>query len=124
VARDAPTIEAYGDGGFRLTTAGEAGVRHDGSLLILNDAPRPWAVTAFADLTLEDLAPVLEVGRAEVEFVLLGAGVRNALVPKAVRDGLKAAGLGLEVMDTPEAARLYNLLTSDGRKLAAALIAV
>jgi uncharacterized protein len=27
-------------------------------------------------------------------------------------------------MDTPAAARLYNLLTSEGRKLAAALIAV
>ena len=40
------------------------------------------------------------------------------------REGLRVAGFGLELMDTPSAAKLYNLLTSEGRKLAAALIAV
>lgn len=119
MARNAPSIDAYGDGGFRL-----AGERHDGSVLILNDEPRSWAVVAMADLTLADLAPVIEAGAAEVEFVLLGTGPRNALPPREVRDGLRAAGIGLEFMDTPAAARLYNLLTSEGRRLAAALIAV
>jgi uncharacterized protein len=119
VARNAPTIDAYGDGGFRL-----AGARHDGSVLILQDEPRSWGVTEVATLTLADFAPVLEAGLADVEFVLLGTGPRNALPSREVRDGLRAAGLGLEFMDTPAAARLYNLLTSEGRKLAAALIAV
>ncbi len=119
MARDAPTIDAYGQGGFRLS-----GVRHDGSLLILGDAPRAWPVNALADLTLEALQPVLNAGRAEVEFVLLGTGARNGLPPREIRDALKAAGIGLEFMDTAEAARLYNLLTSEGRRLAAALIAV
>jgi uncharacterized protein len=32
--------------------------------------------------------------------------------------------VGLEYLDTPAAARLYNLLTSEGRRLAAALIAI
>jgi uncharacterized protein len=32
--------------------------------------------------------------------------------------------MGLEIMDTPAAIRLYNLLTADGRRLACALIAV
>jgi uncharacterized protein len=119
VARNAPSIDAYGDGGFRL-----AGERHDGSVLILNDEPRSWDVAAMSDLTLADLAPVLEAGAADVEFVLLGTGARNALPPREVREGLRAAGIGLEFMDTPAAARLYNLLTSEGRRLAAALIAV
>lgn len=119
MARNAPSIDAYGDGGFRL-----AGARHEGSVLILNDEPRTWAVSAMADLKLADLAPVLEAGASDVEFVLLGTGVRNALPPREIRDGLRAAGIGLEFMDTPAAARLYNLLTSEGRKLAAALIAV
>lgn len=119
MARAAPTIDSYGAGGFRLD-----GDRHDGSLLILADEPRGWNVTALADLSLADLQPVLDLGRSEVEFVLLGAGARNAPPPKALREGLRAAGLGLEVMDTPAAVRLYNLLTSEGRKLAAALIAV
>jgi uncharacterized protein len=93
-------------------------------VLILQDEARPWPVKALADLTVEDLAPVFEAGRAEVEFVLLGAGPVNALPPRAVRDALAQAGIGLEFMDTPAAARLYNVLTAVGRRLAAALIAV
>ncbi|TAJ69538.1 MAG: hypothetical protein EPO51_22740 [Phenylobacterium sp.] len=119
MARDAPTIDAYGDGGFRL-----AGVRHEGSVLILADEARSWDVAAMADLKLSDFRAVLDAGVADVEFVLLGTGARNALPPREVRDGLRAAGLGLEFMDTAAAAKLYNLLTSEGRRLAAALIAI
>jgi uncharacterized protein len=119
VARDAPSIDAYGDGGFRLS-----GEWHAGSLLIVADAAQPWPVTSLADLTLEALAPVFAAGRAEVEFLLLGVGARNALPPRAIREALLAAGMGLEFMDTPAAAQLYNVLTSEGRRLAAALIAV
>ena len=38
---DAPSIDAYGEGGFRVS-----GARHEGSLLIVRDAARPWPVTA------------------------------------------------------------------------------
>ena len=119
MARDAPVIDAYGDGGFRLD-----GVRHEGSLLILADEARRWPVAALAELTPESLAPVLDAGRSEVEFLLLGVGAKNALPPRPVREALQRAGIGLEFMDTPAAARLYNVLTSEGRRLAAALIAV
>ncbi|MBS0334662.1 MAG: Mth938-like domain-containing protein [Proteobacteria bacterium] len=119
MARDAPSIDAYGEGGFRLS-----GVRHEGSVLIVADAAAPWPVAALADLTVASLKPVLDAGRAEVEFLLLGVGARNAQPPRAVREALSAAGIGLEFMDTPAAARLYNILTSEGRRLAAALIAV
>ena len=119
MSRDAPTIDAYGGGGFRL-----AGARHEGSVLILGDEARAWAVPEIGQLSLAALAPVLEAGSAEVEFLLLGTGVRNAMPPRDVREGLRAAGIGLEFMDTAGAARLYNLLTSEGRRLAAALIAV
>ena len=119
MARNAPSIDAYGDGGFRLS-----GARHDGSVLILADEARSWGVGELSQLTLDALRPVLDAGSTAVEFVLLGTGPRNAMPPKDVRDGLRAAGIGLEFMDTPAAARLYNLLTSEGRRLAAALIAV
>lgn len=119
MARTAPAIDAYGEGGFRLD-----GERHEGSLLIVADEPRTWAVSSLAELTPESLTPVLEAGRSEVEFVLLGVGARNALPPRSVREALQRAGIGLEFMDTPAAAKLYNILTSEGRRVAAALIAV
>jgi uncharacterized protein len=119
MARDAPSIDAYGDGGFRLS-----GARHEGSVLILADAARPWPVRSLAELDVAALEPVLSAGREQVEFLLLGVGARNALPPKVVREALQAAGIGLEFMDTPTAARMYNVLTAEGRRLAAALIAI
>ena len=119
MARHAPSIDAYGDGGFRLD-----GERREGSLLIVGDVARDWPVATLAEITPESLAPVIEAGRAEVEFLLLGVGARNALPPRAVREALQRAGIGLEFMDTPAAARLYNVLTAEGRRLALALIAV
>lgn len=119
MARDAPSIDAYGDGGFRLS-----GVRHEGSVLIVRDEAHPWPVTRVADLTPESLSLVLGAGAREVEFVLLGMGVANALPPRALREALSKAAIGLEFMDTPTAARMYNVLTAEGRRLAAALIAI
>ena len=119
MARQAPSIDAYGEGGFRLS-----GERREGSVLILSDEPRTWDVTSPAELTVDSLGSVIDAGRGEVEFLLLGVGARNALPPRPVRDALREAGIGLEFMDTPSAARLYNVLVSEGRRLAAALIAV
>lgn len=119
MARAAPSIDSYGAGGFRL-----AGAWHAGSVLILGDEARAWPVAGLGELTADSLAPVLEAGRAEVEFLLLGLGAANALPPREVRQRFAQAGIGLEFMDTPGACKLYNVLTAEGRRLAAALIAV
>jgi uncharacterized protein len=118
VARQPPSIDAWGGGGFRVS-----GVWREGGLLILDDQPQAWSVTSLADLTPAAFAPVFAAGGA-VEFVLLGMGLNNALPPREIRDALKDAGLGLEFMSTEAAARTYNVLASEGRRLAAALIAV
>lgn len=117
-ARRPPSIDAWGGGGFRVS-----GVWMPGSLLIIDDQPRPWSATSLAELAPADFAEVFAAGGA-VEFVLLGGGLVNALPPRAVRDALKLAGVGLEFMSTEAATRTYNVLASEGRRLAAAIIAV
>jgi uncharacterized protein len=117
--RQAPSIDAFGAGGFRVS-----GDWRPGSLLILNDEAHDWGATTAADLTVDDFAPVLAAGAAEVEFVLLGTGATQALPPKGLREALRAAGIGLEFMSTESAARTYNVLVTEGRRIAAALIAV
>jgi len=119
VARNAPSVDGYGEGGFRLS-----GDWRPGSVLILGDEARDWPVAALEEATPESLAEVLAAGPREVEFVLMGVGAVNARPPKALREALQRAGIGLEFMDTPTAARLYNVLTAEGRRLACALIAV
>jgi uncharacterized protein len=116
--RQPPSIDAYGGGGFRVS-----GQRREGSLLILADEPQSWAPTSLETLSPADLQPILD-HPAEVEFVLLGTGSQQALPPKPIREALQAARIGLEFMDTASAARLYNVLASEGRRVAAALIAI
>ncbi len=117
--RRAPSIDAYGQGGFRVS-----GLWRPGSLLILDDQPFDWAPASMADVTLEAFDAVIAAGPAASEFVLLGTGAVQALPPRAVRDALKAHGLGLEFMSTEGAARAYNILMNEGRRCAAALIAI
>ena len=117
--RQAPSIDAYGGGGFRID-----GVRHEGSVLIIDDAPHPWRATAVEALTAADFEAVFNAPVGSVEFVLLGTGAVQALPPRAVREAVAAAGMGLEFMASEAAARTYNLLASEGRRLACALIAV
>ena len=119
MARNAPSVDAYGEGGFRLS-----GEWRSGSVLILDDEALDWPVASPAELTAQSLAQVIEAGPRAAEFVLIGMGPKNALPPREVREAVRAAGLGLEFMDTPAAARMYNVLTSEGRRVAAALIAV
>ncbi|MCE3289066.1 MAG: hypothetical protein K0R83_1078 [Caulobacter sp.] len=116
--RQPPSIDSWGGGGFRV-----AGLWRPGSLLILEDEPQDWPVKSLADLTLDAFAPVFVAGPA-VEFVLLGTGAAQALPPREIREGLRTRGLGLEFMSSEAAARSYNVLASEGRRMAAALIAV
>lgn len=117
--RRPPSIDAYGGGGFRVS-----GERVEGSILILDDQLKPWPVASREALTVADLSEVLAAGPRTVEFLLLGIGPKAAPAPPEVRKALQAAGMGLEVMDTATAARLYNVLAAEGRRLAAALIAI
>ena len=117
--REPPAIDGFGGGGFRV-----AGVWRPGSLLIVADAPQDWRPATIEEVTLGDFQPALIAPNGAVEFVLLGTGSRQTLPSAAIRDGLRGAGLGLEFMATDAAARLHNVLASQGRLFATALIAI
>ena len=111
-------IDAYGDGGFRF-----AEMSHRGSILALPSGIRAWDRGEGLDIDLASLAPVL-AERDGIELLLLGTGLDIVPLPGPIRRQLKAAGIGLDVMQTGAAARTYNILLAENRKVAAALIAV
>jgi uncharacterized protein len=79
----------------------------------------PWRPRAAGDLNSADLEPLLGLAP---EVVLLGTGVRQQFPPPAVLQLLHAQRIGVEVMDTSAACRTYNVLVTEGRRVAAALI--
>ncbi|MBM3571300.1 MAG: hypothetical protein FJX52_02920 [Alphaproteobacteria bacterium] len=111
-------IESYGDGRFRV-----GGALHRGSILVFPDGCQTWPVAAVADITAESLASVS--GRQpKIEILLIGCGRRMVMLAPAMRQSLRASGIVADAMGTGAACRTYNVLMSEGRMVAAALIAV
>ena len=108
-------IERYGAGGFQVS-----GVAYGSSVLITPDHTEAWPVSAVAELTLDSLAPL--TARGDVNILLLGCGRRMQPVPTSLRQDLKALGIVVDAMDTGAACRTYNVLLSEDRRVAAALI--
>jgi len=113
-------IESYGGGGFRVSGRSIAG-----SILVFPDRATEWTVTDIAGLSVDSVADVVRAGAAgSVDLVLVGCGRRMGLIPTPVRQALRDAGIVAEAMDTGAACRTYNVLMADGRRVAAALIAI
>jgi uncharacterized protein len=121
-----PLITAYGAGGFRFgLETGE--VRIEGSVLILADTPSVWGPLTMFDLVgaslIERFAPIVAL-KGDIEFLLFGTGTDMLPPPVGLRDFLKGAGIGLEIMPTPAACRTYNHLATEGRHFAVAMLPV
>jgi uncharacterized protein len=108
---DALPIDGYGPGFFRV-----GGKRHDGALLVLPTGVSAWG--GFGD-TGTLLAAV-----ADIDVLFVGTGAEIAHPPKDFRETLEAAGIGVEAMASPAACRTYNVLLSEGRRVAVALLPV
>jgi uncharacterized protein len=111
-------IEAYGKGGFRF-----ADMSHRGSILALPSGIEAWAVGSAAEITAEAVARVVAEAKA-IDILLVGTGDAMTPLQRATREALEAAGLFPELMSTGAAVRTYNVLLSEERAVAAALVAV
>ena len=112
-------VERYGASKFQIS-----GISYPSSVLVFPERTVSWPVGNFSDIDDDALAPVLAESQAAegIELLLLGCGPRMQLVNQALRAPLRAAGIVIEPMDTGAAARTFNLLLSEDRRVAAALI--
>jgi uncharacterized protein len=111
-------IDAYGNGGFRF-----ADMSHRGSILALPSGIEAWAVASAGDITPEVLRRVIEEA-AGIEILLMGTGDAMLPLTRESRRVLDEAGIEPELMSTGAAVRTFNVLLSEERAVAAALVAV
>lgn len=78
-----------------------------------------WPVTAVGELDEAAVAPILELTPA---VVILGSGPRLVFPSQQLLAAFLKRGIGLEVMDNAAAARTFNVLVSEGRRVVAAFI--
>lgn len=92
------------------------------SLVILPDRlMTDWPPQTVKDLALTHMEALALTG---MEVILIGTG-RSLCFPAAEKLApLAKAQIGWEIMDTGAACRTYNILVSEGRKVAAALLMI
>lgn len=111
-------IDAYGAGGFRF-----ADMSHRGSILVLPSGIYAWTPSHPGEIVPDSLAPLY--GEApDVEHLLVGTGPQLVPLGQRLLQRLKDAGIRAEPMPTHAAAMTYNIMFGEGRRVAAALLAV
>lgn len=111
-------IDSYGPGRFTLR-----GTRHEGSIIVFTDSVIPWNVAMSGQIDLDALAPI-RAADPSVEVLLIGTGAKMAPLSASLRAEIRSAGVSMDFMDTGAACRTFNILMTEGRRAAAALIAV
>lgn len=108
---DAKPVEGYGPGFFRI-----GGNLLKGPVMVGPTGTQSWG--GFSDIdTLLSL-------KGQVDVVFVGTGAEITHIPAELRAPLEDVGLGVEAMASPAACRTYNVLLSEGRRIALALIPV
>lgn len=108
---DAQPVDGYGPGFFRI-----GGDVFQGAVLTGPNGTQAWG-------GYDDAEPLLALA-GEVDVLFVGTGQDMAHIPAALRSALEDAGMGVEIMNSPAACRTYNVLLSEGRRIALALLAV
>ncbi len=78
-----------------------------------------WPLHDVAAMTTEHAEPILALNP---DVVLLGTGAYQQFPSQAVLAAFLQRGVGIEVMDNAAAARTWNVLAGEGRKVVAAFV--
>ena len=78
-----------------------------------------WRPRGIAELLPEDLEPLLALNPT---VVLLGSGATLKFPSAAVMATCLTRGIGIEVMDNSAAARTFNVLATEARKVVAGFL--
>ena len=109
------TVTGYDDTSVEINAK-----RYTHSLVVMPEvAPIEWPVSSFDALTAEHFK---QIDAALPDVVILGTGRRQRFVHPKLTASLTARRIGVESMDNQAACRTYNILMTEGRKVALALI--
>jgi uncharacterized protein len=109
------TVTAYDDEGVEFNL-----IRYEHSLIVLPEtAPTKWDVKNFEELNASHFE---QVAATVPDVVILGTGKKQKFIHPKLIAALSAQHKGVECMDNQAACRTYNILMTEGRKVALALI--
>lgn len=78
-----------------------------------------WAIADASALSAPDLEPLLAL---QPELVVLGTGATQVFPAAEVMAACLTRGIGIEVMANAAAARTFNVLAAEGRRVVAGFV--
>lgn len=128
---DADPLSVQAITGYGVQGIAVNGVWHSNSLLLGSDGMlHPWLPQTTTPktkypFTVDAVVTVLhflsDSANPAYELVLLGTGQKQVFLPPELLQPFIAAGVTVEVMNTPAACRTYNIVMAEDRKVLAAL---
>ncbi len=111
-------IEGYGAGKFRISN-----IVYNSPVIVFPEFCVEWGgfdtdnvcVDSFSDIFNYEIKP---------DILLVGSGATTIFFPGVTRDKLRTKGVVIDVMNTGAACRTYNVLLTEGRSVAAALLPI
>jgi uncharacterized protein len=88
-------------------------------ILTPNELVENWRPASSQELVADDMQALLDLNPV---LVILGTGSRQQFPSAAVMAACLTRGIGIEVMDNAAAARTFNVLATEGRKVVAGFI--
>ena len=123
-APTAPVISDYGNGRFVFSNDQV----HEGPVLIIGEdisgfSINRWHIRDRENFSTDDFKPALTAAHRP-DLLIIGVGDAMDHPYTDLRRNLNAEGLTCEILTTPAACRTWNLLLSEGRKVALAALEV
>lgn len=111
------SVTGYGETCFQIN-----GVIIQQSVLLLPNSYYLWNARTFQDITIESLL-LFPIIHPTLEIVFVGCGEKfPSQLPAEVTSFYRAKGITLEASNTFHAATSFDVLNSEGRNVAAALL--
>jgi len=117
-----PIISDYSGGGFTI-----GGAFYNGSVMITGEEGtgyviEPWSVDDADNISVDNLGRIYQ-SADRPNLIVLGIGDEMSHPFAQLRVALSKHGIAVEILTTPAACRTWNLLLSEGRKVAFAAVA-
>ena len=90
------------------------------SILVHTGKCIAWEIDSISDLSSDHFPEIIAF---DPDILLIGTGTEQQFPDIECYAELLARNIGVEIMDSAAAARTYNVLVSEGRKVMAAIIA-
>jgi len=117
VTGEQPIVRHYHPGELRVRNT-----TYEESLIITpREGAIPWSPQTIDELATEHLLQLLELD-PRPELILIGTGENQHFPPRETMAPLINANIGVEIMTSVAACRTWNIVLSEGRQAAAAII--